>query len=166
MKRSIVLLLVLTVALALVAVPVSAGPPTTASGAWDYVLTGPPEVKVAGPNVFIYGQDHGEWLGTFTGSTEEEFVVICHPNAGMAFYKGEMTFTGTVEDESGTPQEGTMVIKTNAKQATDTCDPSPAIWHGHWVILGGTEGLVNVHGQGTFYGASLHAEYEGQIHFD
>jgi hypothetical protein len=165
MKRSIILLLVLTVALALAAVPVSAGPPIEASGTWDYSLTGPPEVRVAGPNVFIYGQDRGEWGGTFEGYTEEEFVVVCHPKAGFSFYKGEMTFYGTVKDESGIPQEGTMVLKTNGKQYSDTCDPSPAEWEGRWVIIGGTEGLANVHGQGTFHGPSFELLYEGQIHF-
>jgi len=165
MKRLIVLLLMLTVAFALAAVPVSAGPKVEASGTWDYSLTGPPEVKVAGPNVFIHGQDRGEWEGTFEGYTEEEFVVVCHPKAGFSFYKGEMTFYGTVKDESGIPQEGTMVLKTNGKQYSDTCDPSPAIWHGRWVIIGGTGGLANVHGQGTFEGPSFHLLYEGRIHF-
>jgi hypothetical protein len=111
MKKFRVLLLVLTVALTLVAVPVSAGPPIAASGTWDYGLTGPPELRVAGPIVFIYGQDRGEWGGTFEGYTEEEFVVICHPNAGMSFYKGEMTFYGTVVDELGIQQQGTMVLR-------------------------------------------------------
>jgi hypothetical protein len=166
MKKLFVLLLVLTVALALAAVPVSAGQPTAASGTWDYALTGPPEVKVAGPNVFIYGQDRGEWGGTFEGYTEEEFVVICHANAGFSFYKGKMTFYGTVVDESGIQHEGTMVLKTNGKQYSDTCDPSPAEWNGHWVIIGGTDGLADTHGQGTFHGPSFHLIYEGQIHFD
>ncbi len=165
MKRSTVLLLVLAVALTLAAVPVSAGPPAPVSGTWDYALTGPPEVRVAGPNVFIYGQDRGEWGGSFDGYTEEEFVVVCHPNAGFSFYKGEMTFYGTVADESGVEYEGTMVLKANGTQYSDTCDPSPAEWEGQWVIIGGTEDLSNVHGQGTFHGPSFHLLYEGQIHF-
>jgi len=165
MKRSIILLLAMTVALTLAAVPVLAGQPPTASGTWDYSLTAPPEVKVAGPNVFIYGQDHGDWLGTFDGYTEEEFVVICHAKAGFSLYMGAMTFYGTVEDESGMRHEGTMTLKTNGKQYSDTCDPSPAEWNGHWVITGGAEGLANVHGQGTFDGPSFHLNYEGQVHF-
>jgi hypothetical protein len=166
MKRSIVLLLVLTVALGLVAVPVSAGPPSPASGTWDYALTAPPDVRLAGPNVFIYGQDRGEWAGTLEGFTEEEFVVACHPNGGFSFYKGEATFHGTVMDETGIRHEGAMVIKANGKQVADTCDPSPAEWEGHWVIIGGTDGLANVHGQGTFHGPSFSLIYEGQVHFD
>lgn len=166
MKRSIVVLLVLALALALAAVPVLATQPTPASGTWDYWITAPPEVRVAGPNVFIYGQDTGEWHGTFEGFTEEEFVVICHPKAGFSFYKGEMTFTGYVVDDMGYEHHGTMDLKANGKQYSDTCDPSPAEWNGHWVITGGTEGLADIHGQGTVTGPSFHLTYEGQIHFD
>lgn len=165
MKRSIILLVALTVALTLAVVPVSAGQPPTATGTWDYYLTAPPEVRTAGPNVFIYGQDHGDWTGTFTGYTDEDFVVICHPKRGFSFYKGDLTFHGTVRDASGVQHQGTMTLKTRGKQYSDTCDPSPALWNGHWVITGGTEGLANVHGQGTFDGPSLHLNYEGQVHF-
>ncbi len=66
--------------------------PSPAAGTWDYALTAPPELRFAGPNVFIYGQDRGEWAGTLEGFTEEEFVVVCHPKAGFSFYHGEMTF--------------------------------------------------------------------------
>ncbi len=165
MKRLTVLLMVLTYSFTVATVPVSAGPPVPASGTWDYALTGPPEVRVAGRNVFIYGQDRGEWGGTFDGYTEEEFVVVCHPTAGFSFYKGEMTFYGTVVDESGVEYEGSMVLKTNGKQYADTCEPNPSEWQGHWVIIGGTEGLADIHGQGTFSGPSFHLLYKGQIHF-
>lgn len=164
MRRSIILLVV-TVALSLAAVPVSAGPPMPASGTWDYALTAPPVVEMAGPNVFIYGQDHGEWHGTFEGFSEEEFVIVCHASAGFAYYRGEMTFYGTVLDESGIRREGSMALKASGKQYTDTCDPSPAEWNGQWVIIGGTGGLAEVHGQGTFDGPSFHLLYEGQVHF-
>ena len=165
MKKSIVRLLALAVAMAALAVPASAGQPVMASGTWDYSLTGPPDVKVAGPNVFVFGQDRGEWAGSFEGFTEEEFVVICHANAGLSVYQGEMTFDGSVLDQSGVRQEGTMVLKTNGMQRSDTGDPSPAEWRGHWVIINGTEGLANLHGQGTFHGPSSHLVYEGQIDF-
>ena len=166
MKKLFVLLLALTVALMLAAVPVSAGQPTAASGTWDYSLTGDLEVKVAGPNVFMFGQDRGEWGGTFEGYTEEDFVVICHPKAGFSLYMGEMIFYGTVVDEFGVQHEGTMVLKTNGKQYSDTCLPSSAEWNGHWVIIGGTDGLADLHGQGTFHGPSFKLEYAGQTHFD
>ena len=162
MRRISVLLAVMAVMFVGV-IPATAGPKTEASGDWTYIpaIT---DVKVAGPNVFLFGTDVGTWTGTFTGTSEEEFVIVCHPKAGFAFYKGEMTFDGTVEDEAGL-HDGTMVIKTRGKQVTDTCDPSPAIWNGRWVIIGGTGGLADVHGHGTFWGGSTDLDYEGQVHF-
>ncbi|HSF84375.1 MAG TPA: hypothetical protein VLG28_01785 [Acidimicrobiia bacterium] len=165
MKRLMVMLLALTVALTLGAFPVLASAEPNASGTWDYTLTAPPEIEVAGPNVFFYGQDRGEWGGTFEGYSQEEFVLVCHPTAGFSFYKGEMTFYGTVFDEAGAPHEGTMVLKTNGKQYSDACEPSSALWEGHWVIISGTEGLANVHGHGTFDGPSFHLRYAGYIDF-
>ena len=150
----------------LAAVPVSADQPIEVSGTWDYCLTSEPKVKVAGPNVFIFAHDHGDWTGTFVGGTEEELVVVCYAKAGFNFYKGAMTFTGTVEDGSGALHDGTMFLKNNGKQYANTCDPSPAEWKGHWVIIGGTGGLANPHGQWTFHGPRLALLYEGQIHFD
>ncbi len=163
MRRSIVVLLVLAVALALAAVPVSAHPQPNASGTWDYELVGIPEILVDGSTVIIRGQDIGEWHGTFEGFTEEDFVVICYP--GVNLYRGEMTFTGSVEDEWGTWHEGTMVLKTRGTQYSDTCEPSPAEWNGRWVIDGGTGGLADIDGRGTFHGPSFHPLYEGHIEF-
>lgn len=165
MRRISVLLAVIAIMLVGV-VPATAGPKTEASGAWTYIpaIT---DVKVAGPNMFVYGTDDGEWTGTFTGTTVEEFVVVCHPKADFNFYKGEMTFTGTVEDEAGV-HSGTMVIKTNGKQGAVADDCGPVFdtdWHGHWVIIGGTGDLADIHGHGTFKGPSLSLTYEGQIHF-
>ena len=139
--------------------PASAGPPQDAAGEWKYLPT-LVDFKQAGPNLFLYGTDVGTWTGTFDGESTEDFVVVCHPKAGFSFYKGTIEFTGTVDG-----QEGTLTIKTNGKQESDTCDPSPAIWHGRWVIIGGTGDLADLHGNGTFTGPSLDLDYEGQIHF-
>ena len=162
MRRSVVVLLVLAVALALAA-PVSAEPKIGVSGTWDYEDFGIPEVIVDGSTVIIRGQDIGEWHGTFEGVTEEDFVVICYP--GVNVYRGEMTFTGSVEDYSGTWHEGTMVIKTRGKQYSDTCEPGPAEWNGRWILDSGTGGLADIEGRGTFYGPSYHLLYEGHVEF-
>lgn len=48
-------------------------------------------------------------------------------------------------------------------------DPTMPGLRGHWVILGGTEGLETLHGQGTFVLDSFEpvgGPYEGQIHFE
>ena len=168
MKRSIILLLALTVALTLAAVPVSAGPKVEASGSWTYSPTFVSPTEFRGQNAFLYGTDNGTWEGTFTGTHEEEFDVVCHLKGGFSFYKGEITFTGTVEDETGALRFGTMVIKTNAKVDAVSPDCGPIFdtdWHGHWVIIGGTGDLANVHGHGTLTGPSGTLRYEGQIHF-
>lgn len=164
MKRSIILFSLLILTVGSIALPASAENPSPASGTWDYEITAPPEMRFAGPNVFIYGQDQGTWAGTLNGFSQEEFVVVCHPEAGFSYYAGEMTFVGTVIDD-GVEREGEMVIKTNGKQYSDTCDPSDAQWNGHWVIIGGSGGLEDVHGQGTFSGPSFHLFYDGQVHF-
>ena len=163
MRRISVLLAVIAIMLVGV-VPATAGPKTEASGDWKYIpaIT---DVKVAGPNMFLYGTDDGTWTGTFVGTSVEEFLVICHPKAGFAFYKGEMTYDGYVLDAAGAKHDGAMVIKTRGKQVTDTCGPSPAIWNGRWVIIGGTGGLADVHGHGTFWGPSTDLDYGGQVHF-
>lgn len=168
MRRSIILLLAFTVTLALTAVPVSAGPKVEASGSWWYYPTFVSEPEFRGQNVFLYGSDIGFWEGTFTGSHEEEFDVVCHFGSGISLYKGEMTFTGTVEDETGALRSGTMVIKMNGKVDAVAPDCGPIFdtdWHGHWVIIGGTGELEDVHGHGTFTGPSGLLYYEGQVHF-
>ncbi len=165
MKRTIVLLLALSVAMTLTAVPVSADSPTAVSGTWDYELTGPPEVRDHGSVVMFIGQDRGTWGGSFEGVTVEDFVVLCLVNAGVNLYAGEMTFEGTVLDESGVPREGTMEIRAFGKQNSGTCDPSPAEWNGHWVATGGTGDLEGIRARGTINGPSFHMNYEGRVHF-
>lgn len=168
MKKSIVLLLAMAVAMTLTAAPVSAGPKVEASGSWTYFADFVSETEYRGQNAFLYGTDDGIWEGTFTGTHREYFEVACHLRGGFSFYTGEITFTGTVEDESGALRSGTMLIKTNGK--VDAVDPDcgPIFhedWVGHWVIIGGTGDLANIHGQGTFEGPSGTVDYEGQIHF-
>lgn len=168
MRRSIILLVALTVTLMLTAAPVSAGPKTEASGSWTYFPTFVSEPEFRGQNAFLYGTDLGVWDGTFTGTHEEKFEVVCHLKGGFTFYKGEITFTGTVEDESGALRSGTMVIKTSAKVNAVSPDCGPIFepdWYGHWVIVGGTGDLANVHGHGTTVGPSGTVSYEGHIHF-
>ena len=39
-------------------------------------------------------------------------------------------------------------------------------WQGTWWMGQGTEGLENVHGQGTWHGEGLSFSYDGLVHFD
>ena len=148
------------VALMTVAVPASAGRPDTASGDWDYVPTSIEVVPGPGQTTFVYGEDIGTWSGTFVGTSTEEFVIVNHAKAGFNFYSGVIEFTGSVDG-----RVGTLTIKTNGKQDPGTVQPGPGLWFGHWVIVGGTGDLANLHGQGTFNGPSLFLDYDGQYHF-
>ncbi len=159
MKRLLMMPLLLC-ALLLGTAPALAGPPTDAYGEWTY-MPSIVDVKQAGPNVFIHGTDVGSWTGTFAGSSTEDFIVVCHPTAGSNFYSGTIEFTGYVDG-----RYGSVTIKTNGKQEADTCDPSPALWFGRWVVVGGAGDLADLHGNGTFTGPSLDLDYSGQIHFD
>jgi hypothetical protein len=67
--------------------------------------------------------------------------------------QGLITIDATVGGMSGT-----LYIRTVAN--------SQKLIDGEWTIIGGTEGLVNLHGQGTFDHTSPVAfTYEGQVHF-
>jgi hypothetical protein len=68
--------------------------------------------------------------------------------------QGIITIHATVDEK-----EGILYIKTvaNSQKSPD----------GQWTIIGGTEELVNLHGQGTFsHVTPLLFTYEGQVHFD
>lgn len=69
-------------------------------------------------------------------------------------------FTGSVLGE-----EGSFTMKLVATGYGRIGNPVDL--EGQWVITGGTEGLANLHGQGTWHslGVQLNA-YEGQVHFD
>jgi len=159
MKRLMTIPLLLF-ALVLTAAPVSAGPPAEANGDWSYVPFGIEVVPGPGQTTFIYGEDTGTWSGTFDGTSTEEFVIVNHANNGFNFYRGVVEFTGSVDGRFGT-----VTIKTNGKQDPGTVAPGPGLWSGHWVIVGGTGDLANLHGHGTFSGPSLFLDYEGQYHF-
>lgn len=178
MKRSITLLLALTVALTLAAVPVAAEPPIPADGHWTYVVDLDSIVQVpAGPNLFTFAEDEGTWSGTFNGISHERFVVLCLPKKDgrhLNFYRGVMSFDDgvVVEDDAGNAlYTGSMVVRTNGLQVSDTCLPSVEFdWHGRWRIIGGSGELANgepagIQGRGTFEGPSFSLTYDGQIHF-
>ncbi len=149
MKRSLFVVL-MVIAMLLMAVPASAGPPVDVAGEWNYEGEFWP-VKVAGPNLFVEGTDTGHWTGGLVGTTQEEFTAVFHRD--HAIYRGHMEFTGSVDGVYGT-----MMIKTNGIL-------KDGIWTGNWVIQHGTGDLASVHGGGTFVGPPLFLDYEGRIHF-
>jgi hypothetical protein len=163
MKRLMVVPLVLG-ALMLGVTPAAAGPPEEASGDWTYVvdldgLT----FREAGNSLFVYGTEHSTFTGTFEGTADDEFVLVCHqkgPESVMNFVKGTIMFTGTVGGH-----EGDLAMNFVGKQDSTTCNPSGAMWSGTWVISGGSGELADLNGHGTWTGPSFDLDYTGEIHF-
>ena len=149
-------------AFVLAPMPASASPPTEVNFTETYsadplALT----VRVAGSNTFISGPtDTDVWEGDFEGVSTQDFVVVNHSVAGFNNYRGLIEFEGSVLDS-----EGTLVMKTNGKQADGEAFPTDAVWTGHWVIVSGTGDLENLRGQGTFSGPSGFLTFAGKVHF-
>ena len=159
-------LLMCIVALLTLSTPVHATPPETVEGTFDYTFE-VTDMWEADGNTFLYATEWETWVGDFKGTAVAVFRVGMF-SAGFWNVWLRSTFTGTVDGESGT-----MVIQLVGKRPME---PEPGDWYGQWVILSGTEGLANLHGQGTwggpgFEGLEIPGErpdiwYEGEIHFD
>ena len=132
---------------------------------WNYVF------RQAGPNIIVTGDlaqtNYGTLDGCWTGS--ERDVVFQN---GSATFHGSGIFEGTVEGQSGTivmSYEGIYDVQANVATA-------------HWVLARGTDGLRNLHGEGTWSGTGIdptstpctdpnpcegyfQATYSGTLHF-
>ena len=164
MKRLLLIPLVLCVLMLGVTAAV-AGPPEEASGDWTYVPDlGGLTFRTAGNTTFVYGTEVSTFTGTFVGTSDDEFVVVCHqegPESFMNFVKITIDFTGEVDGRAGD-----LTMKATGKPDSTTCDPSGAIWSGKWVVLGGTGELADLHGHGAWMGPSFDLDYTGKIHFN
>jgi hypothetical protein len=164
MKRLLLIPLVLC-ALMLGVTPAAAGPPEGASGKWTYeVDLGGLTFRTAGNNTFAHGTEVSTFTGTLVGTSDDDFVVVCHqkgPESFMNFVKITIDFTGEVDG-----RVGGLTMKATGKQDSTTCDPSGAIWFGKWVIVGGTGELADLHGNGAWTGPSFDLDYTGKIHFN
>jgi hypothetical protein len=159
MKRVTVLVPALALLMLLVVAPatsVHASPLIMATGtvkAGTYAFTG---VRTADGNTFVTGTfDADTFSGTFDGTAPNVFRLILNPsglNVQIFF-----TFTGTV---NGIP--GTCIIKF---QGNGEGIGMPI--KGTWVILSGTGGLANLHGELSVEGiAGVVLTYTGKIHFN
>ena len=161
-KKACMLVTVFMVVLAL-SVSVQAGPLTVAGGDWLYMpaVVG---MRTAGGNTFLELSEVGQWSGTFEGDSTEAGTVVQH-SSGYVFFKGVVSFVGTVDGQSGT-----MEMSVVGSKADPTSD-----WEGKWVILGGTDGLSTLQGQGTWWGPGWSPlkpdemgviHYAGNVHFE
>lgn len=153
--------MVLTLALAgCASVSTPAAPPATASGNWtdcnlqvnSQSANGDTIVTVTITETFS-GALAGNWVGT-------EWDVVHADNSGT--FQGVGVFTGSADQHSG-----------SAVMSYAGTFPSSGPFKAQWTIDNGSDGLQNVHGQGTFGGTSATATkdcaapyagtYSGQI---
>lgn len=153
--RSLIVLL-LVVLLLTIALPAQAGPPENAAGLWQYTSTVVDE-KIAGGNTFLYTTEVGLWTGTFEGDSTEIGVVVLH-SAGFNSFKAIVSFVGSVDGKTGTLEMLVVGKKPDRLPGTE--------WEGKWVILSGTGELVNLHGQGIWWGSNRNINYTGNVHFE
>jgi hypothetical protein len=118
-------------------------------------------VRPAGGNFHISAIEHDEVNGTFLGSGVGPFKMTYHPPAPahpFGFYagSGKTVFTGTVDGHSGTC---VIMWVGNTKN-------EGGYWDLRWKIISGTDGLANLHGQGTCWGFGTTVKMTGKIHFD
>jgi Protein of unknown function (DUF3224) len=129
-----------------------AAPPTSASGSFQDALPTNVVTRSAGPNTIITDTFTDVLSGTFSGTSvlQERYVLRAD---GSFIDHAVQTFTGTVNGVTGTA----TLIDVVAGDATS--------FHGHFVVVSGTGGLANLHGQGTLEGSSTTGAgtYTGRI---
>ncbi|MGD8465901.1 MAG: hypothetical protein PVI09_18720 [Anaerolineae bacterium] len=157
MKKVLMSLLLVCMVLAVASLPVYASKPTRVSGGFGYVPVCP-EIEFLGGNTFMYCEDTEDWDGGLVGTATTKYWVIFHGELGEgpATFSSKGQFVGSVgeDGEQGTAEfQVTGILKAGAEQ-----------WQGTWWMGQGTEGLENVHAQGTWEGSGPFT-YEGLVHF-
>lgn len=164
----------------------SATPSTPVSGRWGPVPGSIvySNLKIAGANFFIDIYNKGTYTtGDILGSFEQNYTAVIHygdpeiaknilqipppqrPETDFGWSKMDRVFTGTVLGVSGG-----FTMRLEAKGYGNVLK-GPAYFDldGTWVIISGSGGLENLHGQGTWWHSRTgftDLEYEGQVHFD
>lgn len=163
MKKKLIVLIVVLMALSMVSMPAFAGKPQEASGTWWYRPSQPPEEKLAGGNLHMKIADEGFWVGTFAGDSTDYGFAIIHTD-GHWTYKGWVTINPVTVDG----KTGSIEMRVNGSRPDMFSD-----WTGTWVITGGGGDLQNLHGQGTWWGPGWQGDpevygeipYAGNYHF-
>lgn len=165
MKKRLMMLLITTltvVFLSTLSVPVYAGSPEHAEGLWQYqpfIL----DSQEASCNTFLTTFENGMWTGTFEGTSTEDGKVVIHCSGAWSF-NAIVSFS----EVSVNGREGTLTMSVVGDRPGANTD-----WEGKWVILNGTDDLVTLRGQGTWWGPGASAPgewgdiyYSGDVHFE
>jgi len=132
-----------------------ASPPIEASGTFSEEPPSITVLRTAGGNTILSWITAGSLTGTVSGTLTDNATIVIH-NTGTWDFQGLVTCSCTVGSQSGT-----LFLRYEGKGVA--FGPSQA----KVVILSGTGGLANLHGQGTFdLPAPGAGTYSGQFHFD
>lgn len=138
-----------------------ASPPTAASGTGAQTAITSFDLRMAGPNIIIEQTSTGTLNGTLTGTTEDSFTAVIHPNGSFNGH-GTVTCECTVDGKSGVLE----LASTNTGEQID----SVPTFAGRFVIKGGTGELSGLQGVLEFEGTvdletGLNTlAYSGEIH--
>jgi hypothetical protein len=143
------------------AVGAQASPPTTASGTITQEAITGFDLRFAGPNVILEQTTVGTISGTLTGSFEDRFRAVIHPN-GRFNAQGTFTCQCTVDGKSGVLE---FVLTNSGEELNGT-----PTFDGRFVITGGSGELSGLRGVLEFAGSVdlqtglSTSTYSGQIH--
>lgn len=159
------LIFALTITLLLTAYvdTISASTPTPINGDITVISSGPPDLKFAGKseNAVVKFSINDGWTGSIEGVGTGLSTWNCHgipqvtPGWSINIYE-KIVFS----DAKVQGQLGSLTMEVNLYSDVDGTS-------GHWTIIGGTDELANLHGQGTILQVAPYAyTYSGQVHFD
>jgi len=134
----------------------AASPSRTASGNISPVSNLGDVIRVADGKTFFHHTDGHVLTGTFSGTATEDATIMVDPATGTGVVSGFLVFTGGVDGMTGT-----LVFHIYGRVSLPGAQ-------GQWVVYGGSDGLANLRGQGTWSFANLFEEgtYTGEIHSD
>ena len=172
MKKTLGLLLVIVLTLAVVTVVALAAGPTkvkkhqVAQGEWCYL---PQTLEYTeypdGSFSMITIEENSTWTGTFEGTSNEDGYLFGSGPHGFTMFRGEVHFTDVIVDG----RSGELFMEATGWKA-DAETP----WDGPWVITGGTGELEGLRGSGRGGGIGYTGDppgepacvtYEGVIYF-
>lgn len=138
-----------------------ASPPSAADGTGGQIAITDLETRFVGPNVILEQSTEGFFAGTLTGTTQDSFRAVIHPN-GKFNAKGTSTCECTVGGKSGVVE----FVFTNTGEVID----GVPTFQGRFIITGASGDLAGLRGVLEFEGAvdletGLNTmTYSGSIH--